>query len=126
MKKDAVLVVLILIIVGLAAFLMHFAQKATKADKNLEEERYGRLVAEEILQKSNTKMTALENQVKAATGKMAKIQDIVDQEKGVNADLKQQYTKLAEAKEQLEAKLKAAMEEHAAAQAAVPAAAQGQ
>ena len=52
MKKDVVLIILVLIVVALAAVLAHFAQKASRADKNLEEERYSRLVAEETLQKN--------------------------------------------------------------------------
>ena len=126
MKKDAVVVILLLVAVALAAVLAHFAQKASRADKSLEEERYGRLVAEETLQKGAAKLVALENQVKTAADKMAKVQDLVDQEKGVNADLKKQYAKLAEAKEELEARLKAALQEQAAVQAQVQPAAQPQ
>ena len=121
MKKDVLLAIVILIAIGLAAFCVRFAEKEHKAVKNLEEERYSRMVAEETLQKSAAKLAVLENQLKAATDKMAKVQDIVDQQKDVNADLRKQYEQSVRAKEELEAKLKAAMAEQSAAAAQAPA-----
>ena len=111
MKKDVLLVIAILIAVGLAAFCVRFAEKEHKAVKNLEEERYSRMVAEETLQKSAAKLATLENQLKTATDKMAKVQDIVDQQKDVNADLRKQYEQSLKAKEEVETRLKAAMVE---------------
>ena len=121
MKKDVVLVILVLVAVGLAAFCARFAEKEHKAVKNLEEERYSRMVAEETLQKSAAKLAVLENQLKAVTDKMAKVQDIVDQQKDVNADLRKQYEQSVKAKDELETKLKAAMVEQNAAEAAAQA-----
>ena len=121
MKKDVFLVIVVLVAVGLAAFCVRFAEKEHKAVKNLEEERYSRMVAEETLQKSAAKLATLENQLKAATDKMAKVQDIVDQQKDVNADLRKQYEQSVKAKEELEAKLKAAIVEQSAAQTQAPA-----
>jgi hypothetical protein len=42
---------------------------------------------------------------------MAKIEDILDQEKSVNTDLKKQYDELAQSKADLEAKLQMALQE---------------
>ncbi len=112
--KDILLVISVLIAIGLTVVVIGFNEKATKASKNLEEERYGRMVAEEGLQKSAAKLATLESQVKSADAKMAKIQDILDQQKGVNSDLKQQYEKLAQNKVELEAKLKTTAEEQQA------------
>ena len=89
MKKDVVLVILGLLVVGLSVFLVRSFEKEHRALKGLEEERYSRMVAEESLQKNAAKLSA---------------------EKGVNADLKKQYAQLAEAKEALEAKVKAAVQ----------------
>ena len=83
MKKDVVVVILGLLVVGLSIFLARSLEKEHRALKGLEEERYSRMVAEESLQKNAAKLSA---------------------EKGVNADLKKQYAQLAEAKEALEAK----------------------
>jgi len=116
--KDIILVVVILLSVGLSVMVVRFNEKATKAGKNLEEERYSRMVAEESLQKNSAKLAVLESQLKAATGKMAKIQDIVDQEKGVNQDLKKQYEQLSATKAELEAKLQSTINEQNVANAA--------
>ena len=89
MKKDVVVVILGLLVVGLSIFLARSLEKEHRALKGLEEERYSRMVAEESLQKNAAKLSA---------------------EKGVNADLKKQYAQLAEAKEALEAKVKAAVQ----------------
>jgi chromosome segregation ATPase len=114
MKKDVVLVILGLLVVGLSVFLARSLEKEHRAVKGLEEERYSRMVAEESLQKNASKLSTMEAQIKSASDKMAKIQDIVEQQKGVNADLKKQYAQLAEAKEALEAKVKVALQEQAA------------
>ncbi len=111
MKKDVVLVILGLLVVGLSVFLARSLEKEHRALKGLEEERYSRMVAEESLQKNASKLSTMEAQIKSTSDKMVKIQDIVEQEKGVNADLKKQYAQLAEAKEALEAKVKAAKQE---------------
>ncbi len=119
--KDIVLVVVIFISLALSFMVVRFNEKATKAVKTLEEERYSRMVAEESLQKNSSKINALEDKLKSATDKMAKIEDILEQEKGVNQDLKNQYEKLSELKAELESKLQATIAEAAAAQSVVTA-----
>ena len=118
--KDIVLVISLLLMVGLSVMVVRFAQKADKAGKNLEEERYSRMVAEETLQKNDAKLATLQQAVQEDQNKMAKIQDILDQEKTVNSDLKKQYDELAQAKANLENKLQTALKEKAALQAASP------
>jgi len=111
--KDIILVVILLIMIGLFVLVVRFGEKADKASKNLEEERYSRMVAEETLQKNAAKLTTLNSQLKDEQDKMAKIEDILDQEKSVNTDLKKQYDELAQAKADLEAKLQLALQEKA-------------
>ena len=126
MSKDVLLVICGLMTIGAVTLAVYSFEKGYKLSKSLEEERYGRMVAEESSQKSAAKLAALDNQLKSTQDKMAKFKDILDQEKGVNQDLKNQYEQLVQAKEGLESKLKAALEEKAAAvlqQAAQPAAA---
>src|SRR5665213_2343067 len=103
--KDIILVISLLVAVGLSVVVIRFAEKADKAGKNLEEERYSRMVAEETLQKNDAKLTTFQEQLKEDQNKMAKIEDILNQEKDVNSDLKKQYDQLTEAKADLEAKL---------------------
>lgn len=126
MRKDVVLVILGLLVVGLSVFLARSLEKEHRALKGLEEERYSRMVAEESLQKNAAKLSRMEAQIKSASDKMAKIQDIVEQQKGVNADLKKQYAQLAEAKEALEAKVKAVVQEQKYTPAPVQTKASGQ
>jgi septal ring factor EnvC (AmiA/AmiB activator) len=115
--KDIILVIVLLITVGLAVLAVRFHEKADKASKNLDEERYSRMVAEETLQKNSAKLTTLFSQLKDEKQRMAKIEDILDQEKSVNTDLKKQYDELAQSKSDLEAKLQAAQQVLAAQQA---------
>ena len=84
--KDVVLIISLLLMVGLAVGVVRFAQKADKAGKSLEEERYSRMVAEETLQKNDAKLATLQEAVQENKNKMAKIEDILDQEKTVNSD----------------------------------------
>ena len=113
--KDVVLVVTILVSVGLLVFVVRFNEKATKAGKSLEEERYSRMVVEESLQKTSSKVSTLEAQLASAQEKMVKVQDILDQEKNVNDDLRTQYDKLRQSKTDLESKLQATLQEQQAA-----------
>jgi len=122
--KDIVLVISLLLAVGLSVVVVRFAEKADKAGKSLEEERYSRMVAEETLQKNDAKLTTYQEEVKEDQDKMSKIADILEQEKGVNADLKKQYDQLTQAKTDLESKLETVLQEKAAAVAALQARAQ--
>ncbi|MBI4308876.1 MAG: hypothetical protein HY591_00945 [Candidatus Omnitrophica bacterium] len=123
MSKHLVLVICGLITAGAVILAFYAFEKGHKLSKSLEEERYSRMVAEESSQKSAAKLAALDNQLKSTQDKMAKLKDILDQEKEVNQDLKIQYEQLVQAKEVLESRLKTAMEEksvEAEQQAAVP------
>ncbi len=129
MNKDVVIVICILLAVGASVAAIAVIEKDRRIGKTLEEERYSRMVAEESSQKSAAKLATLEVQTRSAEEKMAKLKDILDQEKGVNVDLKSQYDKLAKSKGELEVKLQAALEEKASqgsspqpAASAVPAA----
>ena len=111
MKKDIVLVILVLICIGLVFVVVNVLEKENKVNKNLDEERYSRMVAEESLQKNAAKLSTLEAQLKSANEKMAKVQDQIDQQKTNNADLQKQYEDLNSIKTELESKLKTALEE---------------
>ncbi len=115
MKKDILLVVLVLVSVGLVVALVGIFEKNSKVSKSLEEERYNRMVVEESLQKSAAKVATLEAQLKVANDKMVKVQEFIDQEKTVNADLQKQYEELSKTRANLEAKLKNTVEEKASA-----------
>jgi uncharacterized protein HemX len=113
--KDIILVIAILLAVGLSVMVVCFAQRADKSGKSLEEERYSRMVAEETLQKNDGKLTTLQESLKDDQNKIAKIEDILNQEKSVNSDLKKQYAELTQAKTTLEVKLQTMLQEKATA-----------
>ena len=123
--KDIILVISLLLALGLSVMVVRLAQKADKADKSVEEERYSRMVAEETLQKNDAKLTNLQVSLKEDQEKMSRVVDIIDQEKTVNAGLKKQYDQLTEAKANLENKLQTVLQQQkAAAVAALQAQAQ--
>ena len=105
MKKDIVLVLCVVLAVAGIAMAVMSMEKQRRLGKSLEEERYSRMVAEESLQKNAAKFATLENQLESTEGKMAKLKDVLDQEKSVNQDLKSQYERLEQSKANLEAKL---------------------
>ena len=109
--KDIILVVTLLLTITLSVVVVRFNEKASKAGKRLDEERFSRMVAEEALQKKAAELATLKADLKSNQDKMAKVQDILDQEKGVNTDLKAQYDKLAQSKAELEAKMQKALQE---------------
>ncbi len=117
--KDIILVVMILLSIFLSVMVMRFNDKATKVGKNLDEERYSRMVAEQSLLKNTEKLASIERQLKTATDKMSKVQDILDQEKNVNQELKDQYEKLSKTKAELEDKLQETIRQQAAIEQAV-------
>lgn len=106
MKNTLVIVFATIFTVG--AFLMAFIsfEKQNKLSKSLEEERYSRMVAEESSQKSAAKLAALEVQLRSAEDRMSKVKDVLDQEKGVNSDLKNQYDKMLKVRTDLENRVK--------------------
>ncbi len=111
MKKDIFLVILGLFCVGLIVALVGVLEKANKVNKSLDEERYGRMVAEESLQKNSAKLSILESQLKKANEKMKNVQDLIDNQKSANVDLQKQFQEVSDLKADLEAKLKIALEE---------------
>ena len=120
MKKDIFLVILVLVCVGLIVALVAILEKSDKVNKSLDEERYGRMVAEESLQKNSAKLSTLEAQLKTANEKISKVQGLIDHQKSANADLQKQLQELSDLKADLEVKLKSALEEKSVNNVAIP------
>ena len=110
MKKDILIILLILVCLGLVVFVVVLLEKSSKVNKSLEEEKYSRMVTEESLQKNAAKITILENQLNKANEKLLKVGELIDSEKMVNVDLQKQYDELNKLKSDLENKLKATIE----------------
>ena len=108
--KDIFFVFALLVAVCASVILFRFNQEKSKVEQHLQEERYSRLVAEETSQKNVLKIKQLETDLKSAQDKFWKIEKILDQEKNVNAALKEQFEKITTAKSELEAKLKSTLD----------------
>ena len=105
MKVVAILLAVILIAVsfGLA---INYNQTALKAKKDLERERYVRMVAEESSEKLNAKLHSIEGDIVRYQQKSQTAQSVVDQLKSVNADLETRLDKTARDRESLELKVR--------------------
>ncbi|MDE2222969.1 MAG: hypothetical protein KGK03_07845 [Candidatus Omnitrophica bacterium] len=99
--------------------VVQLSQKADKASKSLEEERYSRMVAEETLQKNDAKLVTFQQELKDTQDKMANILTTLKQEKTINSDLKKKYDELNQTKAGLEAQLQSALKDKAAAMTAL-------
>jgi FtsZ-interacting cell division protein ZipA len=109
--RDVLIVIGILVVLGSVVLAVYSFDRQRQLGKSLEEERYSRMVAEESSQKSAAKLATLDNQLKSAEEKIAKVKAVLDQEKGVNAELKKQYESLMQNKSELEARLQATVQE---------------
>ena len=108
--KDILLVFVLLVSICTSVILFRFNQEKTKVERNLQQERFNRLVAEENSEKNVALIQRLEKELKAAQDKFLQIENILDQQKDVNADLKAQFEKIEAAKLELESKLQSALE----------------
>ena len=103
--KDIFFIISLVIAIAASVVLVRNYQERSKIEKNLQQERYSRLVAEENSEKSESKIKQLNLDLKLSEEKIVKIQRILDEEKNVNEDLKAQYDRLTRAKSELETKL---------------------
>jgi septal ring factor EnvC (AmiA/AmiB activator) len=103
------MIAVVVVVGALVGFLFHVQQQAQTISKNLEVERYSRLVAEEKVVNTLSKIKQLENDLKASEEKVAKVQAVLKDQKNVNVDLEHQYEKLSKAKADLEDQLKSAV-----------------
>ena len=101
--KNFWLILVILLIVGfLVGVVYYYKYEITSISKTLESERYSRLVAEEKVVNSVSKIKQLQDDLTDNQEKIAKIQGLLKEEKNVNKDLDSQFQRLSKAKSQLE------------------------
>ncbi len=110
MKKNTGLIVAMVVVVGiLTGLIVHFKQEAGKIAKSLETERYSRLVAEEKVVNTVSKIKQLENELMSSEEKIAKVQSVLKDQKSLNTDLEHQFDRLSKAKADLENQLRVAI-----------------
>ncbi len=105
MKIVAILLAVVLVAVsfGLA---INYNQTALRVKKDLERERYARMVAEESSEKLNAKLHSLEGDIARYQQKSQTTQSVVDQLKSVNADLESRLERTAQDRESLKLKVR--------------------
>ena len=105
MKVVAILLAVILVVVsfGLA---VNYNQTALKVKKDLERERYSRMVAEESSEKLNAKIRSLEGDVARYQQKSQTTGRVLDQLKSANADLESRLDRTVRDRESLELKVR--------------------
>ena len=81
---------------------VYYKKQVTDISKVLESERYSRLVAEEKVVNSVSKIKQLQDDLTDNQQKLNKIQDLLKEQKSVNKDLDAQFQRLSNAKSQLE------------------------
>jgi septal ring factor EnvC (AmiA/AmiB activator) len=106
-KANGLIFGVLLIVAILIGFVCHLKQEAQQIAKNLETERYSRLVAEEKVVNTVSKIKQLESDLKSSEEKIAKVQAVLKDQKTLNSDLEKQYDRLSKAKSDLENQLKA-------------------
>jgi chromosome segregation ATPase len=100
---------------AIAGVVVYYKNQITGMSKALETERYSRLVAEEKAINSVSKIKQLQGELEENEKKIAKVQDLLKEQKNLNKDLDNQFQKLAKAKSQLEQEIQTLISQQAVA-----------
>ena len=93
-------------LVVLSGFLVcHYYQNASNARKDLDQERYNKIIAEENLEKASTRVNSLETELSRTKSKIESIEKLLEQTKSINNDLKSQIDNISQTKVNLEDKI---------------------
>ncbi len=115
--KNKILLLVIVLMVGSLLTALSLNQAVGHIKRDLDQERYKRIVAEENLSKSFLKINNLEKEFSSARDRIQSVQTILQEGKSETTDLKVQLERMTKAKEALEKKIEEL--KNAAASAAV-------
>lgn len=118
--KNKILLVVIVLMVGFLLMTLSSNQTLGHMKRDLDQERYKRIVAEENLNKASVKISTLETELSTTRDKIQSIQAILQEGKNETSDLKGQLESVIKAKEALEKKIEQ-LKNAAAPAAEVPA-----
>ena len=107
--KNKIMIAAAVVVVGCFAMVVISGQTVDKTKKNLEQERYNKMVAEEKLEKAALKIKSLESELTNAQNQTQSIQTVLEQEKIAGANLRLELEKVTKLKEVLEEELKNAL-----------------
>ena len=118
--KSKILLVVIVLMVSFLLMALSSHQSIGHIKRDLDQERYKRMVAEENLNKASGKISTLETELSNTKDKIQSVQAILQEGKSETSDLKTQLERVTKAKEILEKKIEE-LKSTAASAPAVPA-----
>jgi len=107
--KNNILVVAAVLAVGCLIMVVLSSQAVDKTRKDLDQERYEKMVAEEKLDKTLAKVKSLEGDLASSQNQTKNAQATLEQEKQANTKLKTELEKVSKLKNVLEDQLKNAL-----------------
>lgn len=107
--KNKILIISAILAVGCLTMVIISGQTVDKTRKDLNQERYNRMVVEEKLEKALLKVKSLENETTSSQNQAQNVQALLDQEKKANQDLRTELEKMTKLKGILEDQLKNAL-----------------
>ncbi len=109
--KNQVLIVSAVLATGSLAVAVLFSQKVGQTSKDLELERYNRMVAEEKLEKATARLKSIENEFTNMQDQSQSLQTVLEKEKQASDKLRSELEKTSKLKDVLERELKEALVE---------------
>lgn len=109
--KNKILVIAVFLTFGCVVMAILSGTKVSRTREELNVERYNRMVAEEKLSQTSTKLNSLEAEMAKKQDQIEKVQALLEKEKVAALTLKNQMDKLLETNKQLEEALKSASPE---------------
>ena len=103
--KNKILISVIVLMVGFLLMALTSNQAVGHIKRDLDQERYKRIVAEENLSKASAKVNSLEMELSSTRDKIQSVQVILQEGKTVTTDLKVQLERMTKNKEALEKKI---------------------
>jgi len=103
--KNKILLLVIVLMVGFLLMALSSNRAVGHIKRDLDQERYKRIVAEENLSKSSAKINSLETELSATRDKIQNVQTILQEGKSETTDLKVQLERMTKAKEALDKKI---------------------
>ena len=103
--KNKILIAVMVLMVGFLVMAFSSNQAVGHIKRDLDQERYKRIVAEENLSKSSAKINTLETELASTRDKIQSVQTILQEGKTETSDLKVQLERVTRAKEALEKKI---------------------
>ena len=104
--KTIIIVSAIMLCVFSAGLAIRYNLNASNAQKDLNQERFNRMTAEEGLEKANARISSLEAELARTQSKVKGVEKALEQANAVNGDLKGRMEKALEYRDKLDAKIK--------------------